>query len=410
MKKLFLIFNVMLIFLITTIGRVKAYEKPVGYFFGKEYPIIYQDPNVTPLYDVDGFSVDAYYRDSNGSWVWYNQAFSGAPTGNIQCRFNINLPDILNKYENFDFSIVINTNTTIVNYQDIILTGSDSGGMSFSVSGMNLVFAKPGVEYRFSKSDLVCTNGPVDLLQFTYNLSISSSTTTYSSFISALTITGVSTDGLIASIANVLSELVPYIMNIDEHIASILTFMQPILNAINSGTTSIVSAINSMSGSVVSAINSMSNAIQSDLNTINSSINSMNTNLGTKIDSMKTTLNNAIVTMMITLNNSLNDLLGENEDTTKATNENDSTTSNFESVSGQYDDIEHSAVEDFENNLANVDTDTDLLNVADFKSTSNFIATNLTNIYNSHNYLGNMIIFSLVIGFSLTLIGIKVRR
>ena len=46
MKKLFLLFHVMLIFLITTIGRVKAYEEPIGYFFGKEYPIYSQSHKV----------------------------------------------------------------------------------------------------------------------------------------------------------------------------------------------------------------------------------------------------------------------------------------------------------------------------------------------------------------------------
>ena len=391
MKKLFLIFNVMLIFLITTIGRVKAYEEPVGYFFGKEYPIINNDPNVMPLYDVSGYEINAYIDD-----VFYNQAFSTS-AGNHNFILNITLPETIdvNKSINIYVEGMLNGINSF-DYSPEIALRNPNGSYYSYLNGSGTILTNGGIAYGWQLEGSAFCSEATTHIALTFDMNTQSGGSFY---ITSITISEQSTDGLISSIASVLAELVPYIMNIDKNIASILTWMQPILNAINSGTSSIVSSINSMS-----------NAIQSDLNSINSSIDSMNTNLGTKIDSMKTTLNSAIVTMMNTLNNSLKDLLGENEDTTNATNENDSTTSNFESVSGQYDDIEHSAVEDFENNLANVDTDTDLLNVADFKSTSNFIATNLTNIYNSHDYIGNMIIFSLVIGFSLTLIGIKVRR
>ncbi len=407
MRKLFLIFNVMLIFLITTIGRVKAYEEPVGYFFGKEYPIIYNDSNIMPMYDVSGYNVTAYYRnDSNSGWVSFNQAVTLPNTNTRDFMYQIVIPEPIE--QNVSFSMYFRT-TFVGGISGKATATLYSSGYTSSSSESMTISKTATNNFSFSSNgDFSNPSGNVYVLEIRFKGSPSS--VNFAMVLGGLNISRVSTDGLVASIASVLAELVPYIMNIDKNIASILTWMSPILDAINSGTSSIVSAINSMSGSVVSAINSMSNAIQSDLNTINSSINSMNTNLGTKIDSMKTTLNTAIVTMMNTLNNSLNDLLGENQDTTNATNVNDSTTSNFENVSGQYDDIERSVLEDFENNLANVDTDTDLLNVADFKSTSNFIATNLTNIYNSHDYIGNMIIFTLVIGFSLTLIGIKVRR
>ena len=411
MKKFYLIFNVMLIFLITTIGRVKAYEEPVGYFYGKEYPIIYNDPDVMPLYEVNGYEVAAFYY-SSGGWKSFNQNTTLPSTSLRDFRYSIKLPEPIEKYGNFDVSLST-TFTGNLTGKNQSMYGTDGYGGSTSARTYDITVTQTATDnYTIKGSDLVAESGQVSYIQVQFQGNPSS--VNFGMVLTSITVSGVSTDGLIASIASVLAELVPFITNIDKNISSILISLNngisSIVGAINNASSSIVGAINSMSGSLVSAINSMSNAIQNDLNTINTSINSMNTNIGTKIDTMKETLNSSIVLMKNTLNDTLYTLLGENSSSQSAVTVNDAVNSDFYNASSSYEHIENSAVEDFKNNLANVDTNTDLLNVADFKSTSNFIATNLTNIFNSHDYIGNMIIFSLVIGFSLTLIGIKVRR
>ena len=399
MKKLFLIFNVMLIFLITTIGRVKAYEEPVGYFFGKEYPIIYNDPNIMPLYDVNGYSISAYYRDitTGGSYTSYNQAVMLTSGHDYYFRFNVSLP------ENIDSGTTFTFYTTFLK----------SGLTGFELGDYVEVYG-PGTASKQVDDVQVSQNSDYSVMVNSGDINCSFPVSTINIYIKA-TATSTNCSLYVTDIdisKNNIDAYVGYIAGVVGLIQADTDSMVGILNAIVDGLVGIInylpnlaqdSTLSSVGSNIVSAINSASSSIVS-------SINDMKTFLGNKLDSGFASVNVTLVNLRETLVNTLNDLMGENQDTTNATNKNDSTTNDFENISGQYDDIEHSAVEDFENNLANVDTDTDLLNVADFKSTSNFIATNLTNIYNSHDYIGNMIIFSLVIGFSLTLIGIKVRR
>lgn len=76
----------------------------------------------------------------------------------------------------------------------------------------------------------------------------------------------------------------------------------------------------------------------------------------------------------------------------------------------QYDSVESGLTDDFNSSLTDLDTDINLFNSNDFITTGTFVSDQLTNIFNSNSNISNMIMFSLIIGFSLTLIGIGVRR
>lgn len=71
----------------------------------------------------------------------------------------------------------------------------------------------------------------------------------------------------------------------------------------------------------------------------------------------------------------------------------------------QLEQIEQSTVQDFNNNLSNLDTNLDLFSTSDFVSSANFLATNMTRIVQTNSYIQYMITFSLIIGFALVLIG-----
>lgn len=90
----------------------------------------------------------------------------------------------------------------------------------------------------------------------------------------------------------------------------------------------------------------------------------------------------------------------------------DSTNANNElgSVVDEYDGLEQDFNNNLNSSLNDLDTDISLFGVSDFVKTGNFVSTQLTNIFNSNQTIQNMTIFSLVVGFSLVLIGIGVRR
>lgn len=130
--------------------------------------------------------------------------------------------------------------------------------------------------------------------------------------------------------------------------------------------------------------------------------------INTMLDSIRSTIRNITNPILESILTVLEDGLGVSSDVDTSTN--DSKNEELNSAVNNYDSIEQGLVEDFNTNISNLNTDLNIFGVTDFVKTSTFVSTQLQTIYNSNEYIQYVVMFSLVLGIAMTIIGIKTRR
>lgn len=154
---------------------------------------------------------------------------------------------------------------------------------------------------------------------------------------------------------------------------------------------------NSLLSDILSGIidqNSFSQQIIISINNVKSTLSTVGSNIVSGINDMRTSIVNKF-----------DEYFSSNQ-----TTDNDNSNSYLNNAIQDYEQVESELVGNFSNSISSLDTDINLFNVSDFTNTASFVSDQLTNIFNSDTNIQNMIMFSLIIGFSLVLIGIGVRR
>lgn len=150
--------------------------------------------------------------------------------------------------------------------------------------------------------------------------------------------------------------------------------------------------LNNMSNRLNQAIINCMNVVS----TVNSSIVSMNTNIANKIDSMSNALTSK-----------LDELFKVNDET--PINDSNNANSSLQGGVNSYDELENSSLDNFNSSLDNLNTENNLYSDNQFIATSQWVSTQLQNIYDSNIYISYIIDFGLILGIGLTLIGIKTK-
>ena len=91
-----------------------------GTFNGNQYPIIYSNPDIMPVYDINGFTVSSQYKDDSGSYVSFNQSVSLPNTNERTFYVQIVMPNIIEKNRSFDISFGLNFNDATVTFDEVI--------------------------------------------------------------------------------------------------------------------------------------------------------------------------------------------------------------------------------------------------------------------------------------------------
>lgn len=156
--------------------------------------------------------------------------------------------------------------------------------------------------------------------------------------------------------------------------------------------------------------NILNNIIKSNeyLLDISGDTNEIMNYLKTISDDIKT--NNSLLGGIIEKLNELINAVLQNDKNDEVKEEIENSNNDLENVSNEYNEIESNLIDSFKENIQNINLQNNLFNGNDFIKTSNFIATQMTNIYDSNDTIKNLITYSLIIGLALTVIGIGLRR
>lgn len=407
LKKLAIVLISIYITIVSCTLLVSAYDYDTGLFLGDEYYIYYDTGVSLYTYTTDGYIITNYFFNTSTNSFESVSGISFSPSNSTnRFQVRIQLPDLIERGSQFDFefrlilgNMVLDTSSN-VNVRGILTPGS--GDYCFSVNAS--INELTSVSWLLTYNGVEVSDSACQYIYFSfYTTTNISSSSTVSINVSSINISYTSS----TVILNQIYYLVYLITQKLNSIESDLTSLATILNQINSNLVTLDDNIDYYFSRTASSVNS---AISSMSSAVTSAISSQTSSLTSTLITLQNTLNNSITDMKNTLNDSLYDLLGENTDSSNAVNSNDQTNSDLDGITNQYDDIESGLVEDFNTNIGDLNTDLNIFNISDFVQTSTFISTNISNLFNSHSYISYMIMFSLVIGFSLTLIGIKVRR
>lgn len=368
-----------------------------GTFYGEEYPIIYSNPDIMPLYDVSGFNVSCQYRNDSGTYVGFNQAVTLPNTNQRLFYVNIDLPNAIERGQSVDVNLSLNFNNASVDYAR--MTVFDSLWHSYQPSATCSVAVNTSTSYQATFNDIVSNSFSVKVIRIYFN--VKPNTTNFSFYATGLSVTKVSDSALMGQLTAQMEMLIYLVQNnIVGSLTSILnawnTYLENFSSWIHVCCTHIRDTLQDMSDRLDSSILAVKSAVTTIGSNIVNSITSMNNNLSSKIETMQ----NAIVTK-------LDDTLVVKDKTD--INSNNTANDDLKGNITEYDDLESSAVEDFNTSLDDLNTENKLLGDSDFMNSARWVSTQLQYIYDSNIYISYMIDFSLILGIALTIIGIKAK-
>lgn len=249
-------------FIIVTLScclNVKALEDGWGEFFGEDYPIIYEyqddEYGIAPLYDLDGYTIHQFY-DKNGDWVEFNQAVTLPSTVRRKFLIEITFPKAIEKGASFDLGCRIRLGNggdlKVVYIHGLaygevgIVRGEEKISVSQSTS----------VTWNVTSKDFMADKIAVNKLQLYVNVTPTS--TDFSMVVSELSVTGISSEGLLASIGSAIASIVQAITNLPQNIA----------NALSSLFNLVVDAVSSLGNTILSGLTTLGNTLTSALTTV----------------------------------------------------------------------------------------------------------------------------------------------
>lgn len=342
---------------------------------GEEYELPYVDEN-TPMLMLDEFNTFSYYASayekSDGSIVWSDFVTKTITVNPItQTRLLIYLPSAISE-GTYDITLKFRHHTTNKLLMSTLRLYEDENGQDADVY-INDTVSRPNTgETIFTFSDVslntdkvfIRVDNVVDIAQ--------------------------SSDG------NYYLTQQLYSMGFND------TGMSQLMSGIISWLEIINTRLMGINTNISTTVSSVRIAIEDGFSNLSTWISDQTYSLGGQISFMRQSLE-------LKLDSVINAIRGDNQKIDSSTNV-QNTTNQFQDTSNQYNDIESGLVEDFQNNLGNIQLDNDLYQNNDFLNTGTFISTQMTRIYNSNDVVRMMITYGMIVGLAFTIIGISVKR
>lgn len=237
--------------------NVKALDESFGIFFDEEYPILYpyNEEGISPIYDLDGYTIHQFY-DKNGEWIEFNQAVTLPSTARRKFLIEITFPKAVEKGASFDLGCRVrlgNGSDLKVTYIHCLAYGEV--GIVRPESKIT-VTQSTSVTWNITSKDFFSDEMAINKLQIWFNATPSS--VDFSVVVAELSVTGVSSEGLLASIGTAIANIVKAIVELPSNIASAFSSLfDMVIGALSSLGDLITGALSSLGTLLVNTLNSV---------------------------------------------------------------------------------------------------------------------------------------------------------
>lgn len=377
-----------------------------GSFNGKEYPIIPQIPGMSYFYDIEGFAVTNYVYVGTSS-TYFNQVFTSENNKYYQFRVNFLPAERCTRNQTYDIRFHFTTNLSVDAARNAVLTYND---MSYSNAGSftNGVVKAGSGSFYIEFTDVVFNVESPQWFLYFYGTSTSTSSSLVCSGVSVKEVPkDISVD--LGNLSGIMENIGLNVNEIGVNVIAIRDYCISLIEAINLNFGILHEKIDGLKSSMISKLDEVKTSINTIGSDIVASVNGFSSSVTGHFNSLNTWIQNQTASITSKLNDLLVYFKG-NEQSNSSVDNNNQSSNNANDTFSDYNDIESGYMDSMNESLGSIDTNNNLFGMGDFVKTGSFVSTQLENIYNSNVIIQNVIMYGLILGLSLTVIGISTKR
>lgn len=403
-----------------------------GTFLGEEYPIIPINPDVSLLYNVDGFSVSAYYY--NGGWSSFNQALTVPDTSERKFKFSISLPEAIEHGSTFSLNLNLLHSGLISSRMSEVLCYDSSGNQSYKGSG-SVSYSSYNVTVNCGS--LTAESGSVKKIDVI--LFAKPSATNVSFYVTGVTVEKSALNvGALTSAMTFMSDILEIInLNLNElgvNVTAIRDYSVSLIENLNSGLSVVTESIVDYGSVLNNSIIDLRSQLLDKLNLINTNLVNYGDSVKTKLDNLQTSITsyftqlfnklqihfNSLEEMLLLKTNQIIDRLDgllnyfKGESTKDDVDANNAANEQLNEVIQGSNQIESSLNQGFNSSFNSIPqfNPMELFNdsTLGFAYSAAVLKDGLQTLLQLHSGIYTMVFYSLILGLAFTVLGISTKR